>query len=147
MSVSFLPAPDFQAARQLLVRFSAVEARAVASEAEKQQLQEAVLRFVDLSEHQNLGVCADNAEAGVAALTAYLQAMGYGLPAEPESAEESELGPVYLKFSTQRMAYYVEPYEGRDRGVLLACQSSQHDALNGTFGFLPLDLFDSSASA
>ena len=151
MPAPSLLTPEFQSAQQLLIRFSSVESRSVSSEAEQQQLQQAVLHFTELSEQQNLGICADNLSQGVIALTRYLNAMGYGVPDAPESVDAAEDEPIYIKFSTQRMSYYVESYSGQDRGVLMSCQSSQHDALNGTYGYLPLNLFDSpelvSASA
>ncbi len=132
----------FRAARELLGAFSGVEGKAVESESEKKRLQQALLRLVEHSDCQNLGICADDAAQGLTALTAYLDALGYGVP-DPPTNLPLHAGPVYIKFSGDRRSYYCERYGGRDRGVLVSCQSSEHDEVNGTYGYLPLDLFPS----
>ena len=134
----------FQAARKLLVTFSCVEGKAVESEAEKQRLQQALLLFAAHSDQQNLGICADDAAQGLIALADYLNALGYDVPETPTSLP-LHAGPVYIKFSGDRRSFYCERYGGRDRGVLVACQSSHHEAANGTYGYLPLDLFSSKS--
>ena len=50
-------------------------------------------------------------------------------------------GAVYIKFNGQNQKYYLDSYTGTYRGVLVSCQSSMYDSINGTYGYLPLDLF------
>jgi len=128
------------AALKLLKLFSCTETKSVDSDAEKAQLQEALLAIVNLSEHQNLGICADNPAKAIDALASYLQAFGYKMPGDRADIPSHE-NPVYLKFNSQKMSYYLDDYTGKYRGVLVSCQSSESEELNGTYGHLPLDLF------
>lgn len=128
------------AALKLLKLFSCTETKSVESDAEKAQLQEALLAIVNLSEHQNLGICADNPAQAIDALASYLQALGYKMPGDRVDIPTHE-NPVYLKFNSQKMSYYLDEYTGKYRGVLVSCQSSESEELNGTYGHLPLDLF------
>lgn len=126
---------------QLLKKLSCVDAQAVESELEKQQLREALLSIVQLSEYQNLGICADSVDQAVAAASSYLTAFGYPVTISvPES--QSLQGPVYLKYNTKQMSHYVNSYKGEYRGVLVACQDSETEEINGTYGHFPLDLFE-----
>lgn len=115
------------------------------SEAEKELVRQALLFLVNLSDHQNIGICADHHKEGLIALADYLKALGYSVPFDLANADlvSSDRG-VYIKFSTQRMAYYLEPYLGSERGVLVSCQSFIDDEVSGTYGHLPLNLFAAS---
>jgi len=128
------------AALKLLKLFSCTETQSVDSEAEKAQLREALLLIVNLSDYQNLGICADNPAQAFDALASYLQAFGYKIPGDRADIPTHQ-NPVYLKFNSQKMFYYLDDYRGKYRGVLVSCQSSESDELNGTYGHLPLDLF------
>ncbi|MGK7905365.1 MAG: DUF1824 family protein [Hormoscilla sp.] len=126
------------AALKLLKLFSCTETKSVDSEAEKTRLREALLLIVNLSDSQNLGICADNPAQAFDALASYLEALGYKMP---PGERPSHSNPVYLKFNSQKMSYYLDDYTGKYRGVLVSCQSSESEELNGTYGHLPLDLF------
>ncbi|MGH2414825.1 MAG: DUF1824 family protein [Microcystaceae cyanobacterium] len=128
-----------QKALNILKEFSCIQIKTVETEAEKEQLRQALLLITNLSEHENLGICADNAIQGFAALSSYLQALGYDVSFDRASISSSN-EPVYIKFNTQRMAHFVDSYTGSYRGVLVSCQS-ENDILVGTYGHLPLDLF------
>ena len=127
-------------ARKLLGEYSCLQIKPVESEAEKERLRQALLLITDLSESENLGICADNAIQGFAALGSYLKALGYEIPFNKNSIP-SEENPCYIKFNTQRMSHFCESYTGDSRGVLVSCQS-EDDAIAGTYGHLPLDLFE-----
>ena len=111
----------------------------VESAAEKALVRQALLVIADLSDYQNLGVCADTAEQGFSALASYLEALGYKVTLD--RALTSVAGAVYLKFNTKRESYYLDSYTGQYRGVLVSCQSSDYEEINGTYGHFPLDLF------
>lgn len=109
---------------------------------ELEKIRSSLLLITSLSTSQNIGVCADNFQQGFAALTSYLEALGYQSNLERENmAHSSE--PIYLKFSTQKMSYYSSKYTEHYRGVLIACQS-EDDAISGVYGHFPLDLFNIS---
>ena len=91
------------------------------------------------SESENFGICADTLQEAQQALASYLQALGYGHQVPNPLGEHS--GPVYLKFNTQKQSPYLDGYDGPYRGVLIACQSDS-TAINGTYGYFPLDLFE-----
>ncbi|NET88990.1 MAG: DUF1824 family protein [Kamptonema sp. SIO1D9] len=126
-------------ARKILDRFSCTQVKEVESVAEKKQLREALLLISGLSESENLGVCADNSQQGFAALSSYLQAMGYQSNFDSAAITPVEK-PVYIKYNTQKKAYYLDSYTGEYRGVLVSCQS-EDDRVNGVYGHLPLNLF------
>ncbi|NES86831.1 MAG: DUF1824 family protein [Moorea sp. SIO2B7] len=129
-------------ALKILGQYSCIQIKTVDSEEDKKQLQQALLLITSLSEYENLGVCADNAIQGFGALQSYLKALGY----EGEGCFDADLmpnseEPVYIKFSTQKMSHFLDSYTGEYRGVLVSCQSEENDAIVGTYGHLPLDLF------
>jgi hypothetical protein len=126
-------------ARKLLNSYSCTQIRTVESEVEKAQLRQALLLLTQLADSENLGVCADNAEQGFAALANYLKAMGYQINLENIDLTEAPT-PIYIKFNTQKQAHYFDRYTGEYRGVLVSCQSEDDD-VNGTYGHLPLNLF------
>lgn len=126
-------------ALQLLKQFSCSAIATTELEIEPEQLRQALLLVTSLSESENLGVCADNAQQGFAALSNYLKALGYQADFDPTLTSDIQ-GAVYIKFSTQKMSYYFDSYTGSYRGVLVSCQS-EDNKLVGTYGHFPLDLF------
>ncbi|MBW4650152.1 MAG: DUF1824 family protein [Kastovskya adunca ATA6-11-RM4] len=141
MSTEHSSTLTLESAHKILTAFSCIDNKTIASESEKAQLRQALLLFTDLSDAQNFGICADNAAEGLSALKSYLNALGY--KADLDQADiPAEAEPMYIKFNTQRMSHYLSPYPGEYRGVLVSCQSSEEDAVNGTYGHFPLDLFE-----
>jgi Domain of unknown function (DUF1824) len=126
-------------AQKILNAFSCTQIKNVESETEKQQLRRALILFAELSERENLGVCADNAAQGFAALESYLKAMGYDVTFQEVDLADAP-APIYIKFNTQKLSHYFDSYIGDYRGVLVSCQS-EDDEINGTYGHFPLDLF------
>ena len=90
------------------------------------------------SEWENIGICADNLTQGLNALVNYLKALGYSYNLTQQPSELTE--PVYIKFNTRKMDYYVNSYTGNARGVLVAMQGNE-EAVLGTYGYFPLNLF------
>ena len=84
---------------------------------ELEEIRNSLLLVKNLSPSLNLGICADNSQQGLNTLASYLKAFGYQGNVEPEKDTESSES-VYLKFSTQKMAYYSDKYTGEFRGVL-----------------------------
>jgi hypothetical protein len=103
-----------------------------------ERLQKALLMVAQDSEWENIGVCADNLTQGLEALASYLKALGYRYNLTQQYPESAE--PVYIKFNTRKMNYYVDSYTGSSRGVLVAMQGSE-EAVLGTYGYFPLDFF------
>ena len=130
-------------AQKLLGDFSCIDTKSVDSESEKALIRQALLLLGSKSDYQNLGICADSAAQGFLALEAYLKALGYK-PTLDLADITSFVGAVYIKFNTQRESYYLDSYTGKYRGVLVSCQSSEYESINGTYGHLPLDLFVSA---
>jgi Tfp pilus assembly protein PilF len=126
-------------ARKILDQYSCTETKSPASSEETAQLQSALLCITQESEWENLGVCADNLEQGLQALASYLKVMGYTPNFDPATNTVDD-SPVYIKFNTSKMSYFTDSYTGNYRGVLVSCQSEE-DAVAGTYGHLPLDLF------
>lgn len=127
-------------AQKILETFICTGSQTISSESEKVLIREALLLLTNSSDYQNLGICADDAAQGFVALETYLKALGYEAPLK-QSNFTSFIGPVYIKFNTQRMSYYLDSYTGNYRGVLVSCQSLEDESVNGTYGHLPLDLF------
>lgn len=130
-------------AQKILENYSCIDTKAVDSEAEKNLIRQALLLLISKSEYQNIGICADSADVGFLALETYLKGLGYEAALD-RADNTSFVGPVYIKFNTQRESYYLDSYTGKYRGVLVSCQSSQDESINGTYGHLPLDLFVSA---
>ena len=124
---------------QILKQYSRIQLKSVDSEAEKQQLSQALIRVVKVSESENLGICADNYEQAFMTLTSYLKALGYQSNFNLETVSQQDV-PIYLKFNTQKMSYYIDKYTGEYRGVLVSCYAQEEEVV-GTYGYLPLDLF------
>ncbi|WP_013325196.1 DUF1824 family protein [Gloeothece verrucosa] len=126
-------------ALKLLREYSCIQVKTVDAKIQKEQLREALLLITSVSEYENIGVCANNAQEGLAALFSYLKAFGYQTNFEAtEKFEEHQ--PVYIKYNTQKQSHYLDSYAGSYRGVLISCQADD-DALVGTYGHFPLDLF------
>lgn len=127
-------------ARSILDSFSSTQTKLAKSEAEKEQLRQALSLVVELAEGENLGVCADNGEQGYRALRQYLQALGYDISFAAVDLAATP-APIYIKFNCQKLSHFCDSYTGDYRGVLVSCQS-EDDRVNGTYGHLPLDLFE-----
>jgi hypothetical protein len=127
-------------ALKLLKQFSCSAIATIELEIEPEQLRQALLLVTSLSKSENLGICADNAQQGFAALSSYLKALGYQADCDPTVASDIQ-GAIYIKFNTQKMSCYFDSYTGSYRGVLVSCQS-ENDMLVGTYGHFPLDLFN-----
>ena len=106
-------------------------------------LRQALLLVVKESDWENLGVCADNPQQGLAAIKSYLSAFGYQ-DSQSNFAQDIPqhlaTQSVYLKFNTQKMSCYIDAYSGEYRGVLVAIQTEDERVI-GTYGYFPLDLF------
>ena len=126
-------------ALKLLKKYSGIRVKSPQSDAEKQTLQQALLLIIDQSESSNLGVCADRLDHGLTALSSYLKAFGYSCEFDQASPSNGD-SPVYIKYNSQKMSYYLDSYTGTYRGVLVSCQS-EDDAIAGTYGHFPLNLF------
>jgi len=59
--------------------------------------------LTSLSDYQNLGICADTAAQGFLALESYLKVLGYEATLD-QADIISSVGPVYIKFNTQKVA-------------------------------------------
>jgi hypothetical protein len=125
-------------AQAILRRLNCLNRDFVASTAEQEQLQQALLLVAQHSDYQILGICADSLAQGLAALRDYTHMLGYqlNLP-KPASIE----GTVYIKFNPKSGICYVDSYIGDHRGVLVSCQSAYDSGINEMYGHLPLDLF------
>ena len=102
-----------------------------------EQLRKALLLVAQESEWENIGICADNLTQGLDVLASYLKALGYRYDSQQHSESEE---PVYIKFNTRKINYYVNSYTGNSRGVLVAMQGNE-EAVLGTYGYFPLNLF------
>jgi Domain of unknown function (DUF1824) len=145
--LAFNMALSLQAAHDLLKAFDCLVPKAIDSETERQQVQQALLQVAHHSDYQILGICADTVEQGYQALQSYAAVLGYEpLGCDPiGDASRSIASPaeaVYLKFNPKAGSCYVAPYEGTHRGVLVACQSAHESGLNEIYGHLPADLFE-----
>lgn len=129
-----------QAAQAILKSFNCVDAQSITSESDKAQIRQALLLLAENSDFQILGICADNAAQGLAALKTYSAALGY--QPDPNLIPIDE--PVYIKFNGNTGLCYLDYYTGKYRGVLVSCQSSFAGGINEMYGHLPLDLFDKS---
>ncbi len=103
-------------------------------------LRQALLLVIKESEWENLGVCADNPQQGLAAIKNYLAAFGYQESFSGNIPEHLATESIYIKLNTQKMSYYIDAYSGDYRGVLVAIQGEDERVI-GTYGYFPLDLF------
>lgn len=127
-------------AQRLLETFSCLEVKPIESAAEATHVQQALALLSTQADFVNLGICADTPELGLAALTSYAKAMGYSVTIAPSDLSAA-IAPVYIKFNGQRQTYYLDSYTGTYRGVLVSYHSLTEESVNGTYGYLPLDLF------
>lgn len=131
--------PELQQTLDLLKTYSCLTPKIPQNQAEKQALRQAITFVCQESEAENLGICADDLATAVDALKQYLRALGYPAPV-PLFPLPPLVGPVYVKFNAQKSIPHLHTYDGPYRGVLIACQS-ETEAINGTYGYFPLDLF------
>lgn len=128
-------------AKKILENFTCLDLNSADARSEKTEVRQALLLLASLSDYQMLGVCASEMAEGFSALETYLKALGYETPLDRAAATPVS-GATYIKFNGLRGAYYAEAYTGTYRGVLVSCQSAQEGGINGTYGHLPLDLFE-----
>lgn len=129
-----------QQALTILKEYSGLKMKNVNNAQEKQELITALLSIVNLSDDQNLGICANNQQEAFNTLTDYLTALNCQFEIKNQgNINENE--PVYLKFSTERKSYTIENYTGEYRGVLITIFADQNQEIEGTYGHLPLNLF------
>ncbi|QUS61570.1 DUF1824 family protein [Synechocystis sp. PCC 7339] len=130
----------------LLKDYSRLEIRIPQNDQERNDLRRAIIWICGQSETENFGICADDQHSAEAALGQYLRALDYDSAhraadlCEIAMEEQTIQGPVYLKCQSQSLRFYVASYEGSYRGVLISCQT-EDEALAGTYGYFPLDLF------
>ena len=139
MSVSQPTNLTLDQAQKILESYDCGSVSNTESLVETEQLRNSLLMITNLASSQNLGICADDSQQGFTTLANYLTALGYKSDFEWENVTHSS-EPVYIKFNTQKMSYYLDEYTGKYRGVLVSCQS-EDDLIAGTYGHFPLDLF------
>ena len=132
-----LTIPEAQA---ILKGFLCTDVISPISEAEKVNIQAALLLLNRESEYQMIGVCADSTAQALSALTDYLKAFEYSINLEDHALEPIS-GSVYLKFNGRSQNFYISPYLEKYRGVLISFQSTEENGINGVYGHFPLDLF------
>ncbi len=134
---------NLSSAISLLKEYSTLTPKKVETETQIEQLRSAVKLVVSLATAQNFGICASNVSEASSALVSYLQSLkcDLELPANIATITTNNT-PTYLKFSTQRMSFNIERYDGNDRGVLITIFSDDQEEIVGTYGYLPLDLFE-----
>ena len=128
-------------ALKLLKEYSDIEIKNIISDEEKQDLKDALLFIANLSDAQNLGICGSNKTEAFNSLKIYLKALGYDYDIPIESSSYENTG-IYIKFSTERMSYTTDQYLGEYRGVLVTIFADHNEKIEGTYGYLPLNLFD-----
>ncbi|MGB3786651.1 MAG: DUF1824 family protein [Phormidesmis sp.] len=125
--------------RQTLVKSTLKTTSASLSLEQRQTIRADLLWLNEMSEYQTLGICADSITEAEAALKGYVAALSQSISVDlPEQS-----GAVFLKFNTLKNAWYLDGYSGESRGVLVTYHTSEPelDAVNGTYGPFPLDLF------
>lgn len=127
-------------ALKILKDYSCLQIKIVDFEADKHKLRQAIKIVSDLCVTENLGICADSFEEGFKTLKSYLKALDISENVDPSPTAPRQT-PIYIKFNTETMSYYVDYYTGSYRGVLISCQSDNHN-LVGTYGHFPLNLFE-----
>ncbi len=128
-------------AEKILHKFTCQDIKLVESQEEKAITRAAILLLANLSDYQILGICADSTNEALYTLASYLEALDYNTTLMNESNFNSIEGSVYMKFNGMKESYIMESYTGKYRGVLVSCQSAEATGINGTYGYLPLDLF------
>ncbi|MEB3342502.1 DUF1824 family protein [Okeania sp.] len=128
-------------AEKILYEFTCQDMKLVESQEEKAITRAAILLLTNSSDYQMLGICANSTTEALYTLASYLEALEYNTTLMNESNFNSIEGAVYLKFNGIKESYLIESYTGKYRGVLVSCQSDASTGVNGTYGYLPLDLF------
>lgn len=128
-------------AEKILKEYSCIDIKPVESDSEKALLRQALKLIADLADYLNFGICAETTEQGFVALQKYLNGLGYNVSLDTQK-NPGISGSVYIKFNTNKQSFYLDSYTGNYRGVLVSCQSSVREDISGTYGHLPLDLFD-----
>jgi hypothetical protein len=132
-------------AKQILSVFNHPQTKPDPNPLDYAQIRSAVQLIVQHSDYQIFGICAADYDRAIQALDRYVTAiisLTYPFPNHPDRVE----GPVYLKFNPHNGVYYVSPYEGNERGVLISYQSADESGVNEMYGHLPLDLFANEGS-
>jgi Domain of unknown function (DUF1824) len=127
-------------AKQILSVFNHPQTKPDPKTLDYAQIRSAVQLIIQHSDYQIFGICAPDYDRAIQALTSYVTALislTYPFPNNPDRVE----GPVYLKFNPNNGVYYINPYEGNERGVLISYQSANELGVNEMYGHLPLDLF------
>ncbi|MEM8779679.1 MAG: DUF1824 family protein [Cyanobacteria bacterium P01_G01_bin.49] len=135
------PNPNLTAdeALKILTDYSCLQIKVVDFDIDKEKLRQAIQLVSSLCDGENIGICADNCQEGFKTLTNYLEALGLSANLETNQSVPQNT-PVYIKFNTKTMSYYLDSYTGNYRGVLISCQS-ENPQLAGTYGHFPLNLF------
>lgn len=128
-------------AQKILNEYTCLNLKSVQSADDKEKVHQALQTLIEASDYQLLGICANSPSEAMKALTAYLQVLGYAIPSDFKPNLEVA-GAIYLKFNGLKQTCHLDSYQGDYRGVLISCQSSDPEGVNGTYGYLPLDLFD-----
>ncbi|MEM9909119.1 MAG: DUF1824 family protein [Cyanobacteria bacterium P01_D01_bin.44] len=136
------PAPtpaQIKSVRQKLAQFSCLHVPPQLNDQERQSIREALLWFSELADYETIGVCAATLAEGQQALEQYVEVFARPIKLELPAHE----GAVFLKFNTEKGAWYLDDYAGASRGVLVSYHASEPemDGVVGTYGPFPLDLF------
>lgn len=134
------PTPEnINTVRRQLAQFSCLAAPPELSATRKQDLAAALLWFSHLADYETLGVCTDTLDEAQTAAANYVSKLSRPIALDLPPRQ----GPVYLKFNTLKGAWYLDDYVGPSRGVLVSFHTTEPelDAVNGTYGPFPLDLF------
>jgi hypothetical protein len=129
--------PTLESALALLKQFDCLDRRSTPDPAEVRAALRQVLQHCD---YLIFGICADTLAAAIAALSAYVGALGYD-SVVPED-RTSPGTAVYLKYNPRNGLCYASSYPGDHRGVLISCQAAYEGDVNEIFGQMPLDLFN-----
>ncbi|WP_069790591.1 DUF1824 family protein [Cyanobacterium sp. IPPAS B-1200] len=131
---------EVSSALQVLKEYSGIETKIPASEEKKVELQKSLLLIVAKADYFNLGVCASSYDEGFSALNSYLRAFDYVLDLSRDKVDSDV--PIYIKFNGERLSKMVSDYSGDYRGVLITIFCDTDESILGTYGHLPLSLFD-----
>ncbi|MGY6530695.1 MAG: DUF1824 family protein [Cyanobacterium sp.] len=131
---------EVSSALQVLKGYSGLKTKIPASEEEKIELQKSLLLVVAEADYFNLGICSSSYDEGFSGLNSYLRAFGYELDISRDETDGN--APTYIKFNGERLSKIVSEYTGDYRGVLVTIFSDVNESILGTYGHLPLFLFD-----
>ncbi|MFE4104751.1 DUF1824 family protein [Almyronema epifaneia] len=138
MTFADLNPQTIRAIRKSLLRFSCLDVPPRLTEAEAAEIRQFLQQLNEASDYQTLGICADSVAEAKVAMESYLKALGVDVVLNlPEKS-----GAIYLKFNTLKGMWYLDDYSGPSRGVLVSYHAAATDEVNGTYGPLPLDLFE-----